>query len=1079
LQRASQTGAHDGLRRIADLLPEIDSSPLVILVDQFEEVYSLCEDATERNILIENLVNAASDRAAHVSVILTLRSDFLGETQRHPVLNQIVAQQGVIIPAMTQEELRRAITKPAELAGHPLDEATVNLLVEETEGREGALPLLQFALTRIWEGLNQGIEPAVTLERIGGVGGALAGEAQRIFDNLSPQEQEIARRVFLGLVQLGEGTRDTRRRTAIAGLVSYKDNPERVKQVIGKFAARDVRLIALSFSPEAGDTAEVTHEALFDHWNLLNQWLDSGRNDIRFQRRLEEAAKAWEENHRPEGSLWRPPDLDLLRRYYQRAGNDMTPLQVDFFKASQQAENARKCLRQMGIGGLIAGLVVTTATTGLAVYQWQRAERQRLEQYKAAAESLVPVNPTLSLVNGISAIGLGRLAFVRFPDLSKPSLVPASLLQDAMETIREKDIFYGHEASVRAIAISPDGKTIASGSNDRTIRLWNWQGKPVGQPLRGNEGAVIDLAFSPDGKTIVSGGSDFTVRLWTWQGKQIWQTSKEEGHDATVYSVAFSPDGKYIASGSSDGTVRLWTRQGRLIWQTAKEEKHKLPVRVVTFSPDGKTIASGDYDGEIVLWDLQGQILRRLEQFETTIYALAFSPDGKLLVSGNADRRLRLWKLENKGAKPVLDFQAHGASILAIAFSPDGKTIASGGYDRTIRLWDSNGKPVGQPLRGHEATVNALTFSQDGKTLVSGSADRTVRLWDVAQKALKQPFQGHETVVYSVAFSSDGKHIASGSGDRTVRLWDLQGKQIWQTSKKQGHEALVYSVAFSPNKNSPMIVSSGYDGTIRLWDGQGKQIWQTSKKQGHGAVVFSVAFSPNGQMIASVGGDRTVRLWDLQGNLKWKTRKERGHEASVYSVAFSPDGKTIASSGADRTIRLWDLTGNPIRKPLRGHANYVRSVVFSPDGKTIASGSDDGTIRLWDLQGNPIGKPFGGHTAAVRSVAFSPDGKTIASGGEDGTVRLWDLSGNQLAIQEYKISIYALAFSPDGKWIVSGTGTGQLRVWMEGEKWLQKACERLRVHSILRAPRTDVAREAKATCDRYVWRIATKNSPFP
>jgi len=229
----NDTIMYNGLQRIANVLPEIAISPLLVLVDQFEEVYSLCDDPNERQIFIENLIQAAGDRSGCVSVIITLRSDFLGETQRHPVLNQVIAKQGVIIPAMSTEELRQAITKPASNAGHPLDEAVVNLLLKDTEGREGALPLLQFALTRIWDGLKSGIEPVKTLEQIGGVGGALADEAQCIYQSLNSQEKKIAQRVFLGLVQLGEGTSDTRRRVKISSLVSYKDEPESVKAVLG------------------------------------------------------------------------------------------------------------------------------------------------------------------------------------------------------------------------------------------------------------------------------------------------------------------------------------------------------------------------------------------------------------------------------------------------------------------------------------------------------------------------------------------------------------------------------------------------------------------------------------------------------------------------------------------------------------------------------------------------------------------------------------------------------------------------------------------------------------------------------
>lgn len=232
LKQLNAAGVHDGLRRIADVLPEIEIKPLIVLVDQLEEVFTLCEDPGERDAFIGNLLCAAAASSKRVSAIVTLRSDFLGATQQHPQLNQLIASQGFFVAAMSVEGLREAITKPAEWAKHPLDLGTVDRLIEQTAGREGALPLLQFALQQIWDGLARGQAPAETLRAIGGVGGALAGEAQRIYDSLQPQEQEIARRVFLGLVQLGEGSKDTRRRTELARIISHRDSREQVQKVI-------------------------------------------------------------------------------------------------------------------------------------------------------------------------------------------------------------------------------------------------------------------------------------------------------------------------------------------------------------------------------------------------------------------------------------------------------------------------------------------------------------------------------------------------------------------------------------------------------------------------------------------------------------------------------------------------------------------------------------------------------------------------------------------------------------------------------------------------------------------------------
>jgi TIR domain len=336
-------GVHDGLRQIADTLTEIEISPLIVLVDQLEDVFTLCEKPQDRDAFIGNLLCAAANRSKRVSVIVTLRSDFLGAVQKYPELDRLIQPQGFFVAAMTVDGLREAITEPAKLAGHPLDLSTVNLLIEQTSGREGTLPLLQFALTRIWEELakkEKPKEPAETLKAIGGVGGALAGEAQRIYKSLTPNEQEIARRVFLGLVQLGEGTKDTRRRIKLEQLI-HQD--EQVQKVIDQFASRDTRLITLA-DGNGAKTVEVTHEALFDNWQQLKDWLndDAARKDLRFQRRLDNAVMVWQEHGRPEGNLWRSPDLDLLLRHHKKHGNDMTPLQIEFLIASKQSIKWRK-----------------------------------------------------------------------------------------------------------------------------------------------------------------------------------------------------------------------------------------------------------------------------------------------------------------------------------------------------------------------------------------------------------------------------------------------------------------------------------------------------------------------------------------------------------------------------------------------------------------------------------------------------------------------------------------------------------------------------------------------------------------
>ncbi|MBF2008078.1 MAG: ATP-binding protein [Chlorogloeopsis fritschii C42_A2020_084] len=382
LALTNQAGNYDGLQRITNTLPGIINSQLIIVVDQFEEIYTYCQEAEqrkdrerreqERDAFIENLFHAAANRDKRIAVILTMRSDFLAATQQHPHLNRLFSTQGFLVPSMDNSELYQAISEPARRSGLLLNEAVIDLLIEQARYREGTLPLLQFALTQIWKGKQTGKDPAETLREIGGVGGALASEAQRVYDNLItiPNGQAIAQRVFLGLVQLGEGTKDTRRRVALEILKAHKDDSKQFQRVIKRFTDPGVRLITLSSDiSNKTSMAEVTHEALFEHWGLLrDDWLKKKRDDLLLQRRLESSSSYWDQKQRSNGLLWRSPDLDLLAAYTKRSGDDMTTLQWEFFQASQGAKRWR-------IGTVAGGVFVIFAL--LTGFLWQQAQARK------------------------------------------------------------------------------------------------------------------------------------------------------------------------------------------------------------------------------------------------------------------------------------------------------------------------------------------------------------------------------------------------------------------------------------------------------------------------------------------------------------------------------------------------------------------------------------------------------------------------------------------------------------------------------------------------------------------------------
>ncbi len=600
--------------------------------------------------------------------------------------------------------------------------------------------------------------------------------------------------------------------------------------------------------------------------------------------------------------------------------------------------------------------------------------------------------------------------------LALPTLKQAILpiLKQAIYKFKERNRIQDHNHSVRGVVFSPDGQTIASVSDDKTVKLWNLKGQVL-QTLTGHSDSVRSVAFSPNGQIIASASRDKTVKLWNRNGK-VLQTLT--GHSDSVRGVAFSPDGQIIASGSDDKTVKLWNLKGQML-QTLTG--HNDLVNTVAFSPDGQIVASSSDDKTVKLWNLKGQMLQTLIGHSDLVNSVVFSPDGQTIASGSDDKTVRLWNRNRQKVLPTLP--GHTSSVNNVAFSPDGQTIASVSDDKTVRLWDRKGKVL-QILTGHSDSVRGVAFSPDGQTIASASDDKTVRLWNRNGKVL-QILTGHSDSVRGVAFSLDGQIIASASRDKTVKLWNRNGK-VLQTLT--GHSDLVNTVAFSPD--SQIIASASRDKTVKLWNRNGK-VLQTLT--GHSDLVNTVAFSPDSQIIASASRDKTVKLWNRNGKV---LQTLTGHSDLVNTVAFSPDSQIIASASRDKTVKLWNRNGK-VLQTLTGHSDLVWGAAFSPDGQIIASASSDKMVKLWNRNGKVL-QTLQDHRDWVWGVAFSPDGRTIASASLDDTVKLWNRNGQVLqTLQSHNSSVYGVAFSPDSQTIASASHDKTVKLWNRNGQLLQ------------------------------------------
>ncbi len=621
-------------------------------------------------------------------------------------------------------------------------------------------------------------------------------------------------------------------------------------------------------------------------------------------------------------------------------------------------------------------------------------------------------------------------------DLRKVNLRNSWLRQANLSEAKMEGVQFGElpslqlERPVHACCYSPDGRylVVATGEHNKPGKLALYEVETLTHvhTFEGHTFGVLSVAFSNDGQTLASGSQDMTVRLWSVAEKEPLHTL--EGHTSWVGSVAFSSDGQTLASGSLDSTVRLWSIVEKKPLHTF--EGHTGAVNSVAFSSDGQTLVSGSVDGTVRLWSVaKKKPLHTFEGHTGAVNSVAFSSDGQTLASGSEDYTVRLWSVAEK--KPLHTFEGHNGRVSSIALSSDGQTLASCSFDHTVRLWSVAEKKPLHTLEGHTSWVGSVAFSSDGQTLASaGIMGDKVRLWSVGDKKSLRTFEGHILYGKRVACSGDGQTLAFGSYGNTVRMWSVAGKRPLHTF--EGHKDEVTNVAFS--SDGQMLASGSRDGTVRLWSVAEKR--PLHMFEGHANYVFSVAFSSDGQTLASSSEDYTVRLWSVTTKKPLYTFKLdpfKGSFSMALSVAFSNDGQTLASCGIDRTVRLWSVAEKKLLRIFEGHTKSVKSVAFSSDGQTLASGSDDNTVRLWSIAKKKPSRTLKGHTGDVASVAFSSDGQTLASGSWDKTVRLWSMTSGQCltVIQGFNEVIYSVAWytSAEGVWLATGGEDKMIRFW--------------------------------------------------
>ena len=1045
----------DGLQKaLQRLLESSGATHALLIVDQFEELFTLCRAEAERCAFVDYLVKAAFQPGGKAMIVIVLRADFYAYCAHFDSLRKALAQYQEYIGPMNTQELRSAIEEPA-LRGHwELEAGLVELLLHDVGGEAGhlpepgALPLLSQALLSTWQRRRGRMLTLGGYTASGGVRGAIAETAEAVFyDRLEPEQRSVARQIFLRLTELGgeDATADTRRRVGFSELVPKPEDKETVYEVLQTLA--DSRLIITD-----EDSAEVAHEALIREWPTLRGWLEEDREGLRLHRRLTEAAQEWDSlGNDPEG-LYRGARLAQAQEWAAAHAGDLNQLEKSFLESSrtlaEQEVNERLAQQQRAL----------EAARHLAETERLHAEEQsglnkRLTQRAlllAAALCLVAVLALSAVFIGQRAVQAGKLASSRElaaasvnnlqvdPERSlllalssldqADTLEARNALHQALPELHILETLPAHPGGAVDVTFSPDGSRLASIGEDRTAKIWNTStGELLFTLPSQNDESSANLAFSPNGKLLATAWVTQVIvwdaasgqRLFTLSGNSVGTSL---GYNLSVGQVSFSPDGKRLAAANMDGTTKVWeiATQAELLSLAACG----LPCKAVAFNADGSRLATAGDEGNIKLWDASsGEELISLE-LGGIIHSLAFSPDGARLAAGSEDGSLKVW--DAISGQEVLSLPRL-SGIYDITFLANGN-LATAHQDGTARVWDATSGQELLTLAGHVSTVIGIAGSPDGTKIATSGYDETLRIWDARPGRERLTIPAHQGIAWDVAYSPDGRRIASASVDGTLKVWEAEsGKLLLSLSRGSDPAFGFTSLAFSPDGGR--LAGGSLDGEVTVWDSQSGRLLETLS--GHNNMVVGLSFSPDGKRLASASWDSTARVWDLTNSSLIATFTGHAAASLLVGVAFSPDGRLVFTSGDDNYVREWDVTtGEEVRTFSDGKKD-IYGMALSRDGKLLAAGYQDGTIDVFDAATGTLLHSLSGHAGLVIRLVFNQDGSQLASASFDRLAKVWGVvSGAELfSLYGNLGNVFGVSFNQDGSQLATAGADGTVRTY--------------------------------------------------